>query len=91
MLIRRRESLERRRLTRDRLGVPEVATANFADMASSSTSHVTIFITFLVCTPLVEEEEEDEEKELTMGTHNKFYSDRILTFGPFFLKKKFSF
>ncbi|CAL9158213.1 unnamed protein product, partial [Musa hybrid cultivar] len=72
MLIRRRESLERRRLTRDRLGVPEVATANFADMASSSTSHVT------------KEEEEDEEKELMMGTHNKFYSDRILTFGPFF-------
>ncbi|CAL9110089.1 unnamed protein product, partial [Musa acuminata var. zebrina] len=71
MLIRRRESLERRRLTRDRLGVPEVATANFADVASSSTSHVT-------------KEEEDEEKELMMGTHNKFYSDRILTFGPFF-------
>ncbi|CAL9768676.1 unnamed protein product, partial [Musa acuminata subsp. burmannicoides] len=30
------------------------------------------------------EEEEDEERELMMGTHNKFYSDRILTFGPFF-------
>ncbi|THU70992.1 hypothetical protein C4D60_Mb08t30830 [Musa balbisiana] len=73
MLIRRRrESLERRRLTRDRLGVPEGATANFADMASGSTSHVTV------------EEEEDEEKELMMGTHNKFYSDRILTLGPFF-------